>query len=31
MKLLWDEKAWEEYCEWQNEDKKTLKRINSYN
>lgn len=29
MKLLWEEKAWEEYCEWQNEDKKTLKRINS--
>lgn len=28
MKLLWEEKAWEEYCEWQNEDKKTLKRIN---
>ncbi len=29
MKLLWEEKAWEEYCYWQNEDKKTLKRINA--
>lgn len=29
MKLLWDEKAWEEYCYWQAEDKKTLKRINN--
>ena len=29
MKLLWEESAWEEYCSWQIEDKKTLKRINS--
>jgi toxin YoeB len=29
MKLLWEERAWEEYCEWQNQDKKTLKRINA--
>ena len=29
MRLLWEEKAWNEYCEWQTEDKKTLKRINS--
>ena len=29
MKLLWEERAWNEYCQWQNEDKKTLKRINS--
>lgn len=29
MRLLWEEKAWLEYCQWQNEDKKTLKRINS--
>ena len=28
MKLLWDERAWEEYCYWQSQDKKTLKRIN---
>lgn len=28
MKLLWEEDAWEEYCSWQNEDRKTLKRIN---
>lgn len=28
MKLLWEERAWEEYCMWQQEDKKTLKRIN---
>lgn len=28
MKLLWDERAWEEYCQWQLEDKRILKRIN---
>lgn len=28
MKLLWEERAWEEYCYWQSQDKKTLKRIN---
>lgn len=28
MKILWNELAWEEYCYWQNQDKKTLKRIN---
>ena len=28
MKILWDERAWEEYLEWQTQDKKTLKRIN---
>ena len=28
MRLLWEEKAWEEYCDWQTQDKKTLKRIN---
>ncbi len=28
MRLLWEENAWEEYCCWQVEDKKTLKRIN---
>ena len=29
MKLLWDERAWEDYCYWQGQDKKTLKRINA--
>lgn len=29
MRILWEEKAWEEYCAWQLEDKKTLKRINA--
>ena len=28
MKLLWTEDAWEDYCRWQQEDKKTIKRIN---
>ena len=29
MKLLWDDRAWNEYCAWQQEDRKTLKRINA--
>lgn len=29
MRLLWEESAWEEYTEWQSQDKKTLKRINA--
>jgi len=29
MQLLWDERAWREYCWWQQEDRKTLKRINT--
>lgn len=29
MRILWDEQAWEDYCFWQNQDKKTLKRINN--
>ena len=29
MKLLWEEGAWEDYCYWQVQDKKTLKRINA--
>ncbi|MBD5402962.1 Txe/YoeB family addiction module toxin [bacterium] len=29
MRILWEESAWEDYCYWQNQDKKTLKRINS--
>jgi len=28
MKKIWYDKAWEEYLNWQTEDKKTLKRIN---
>ena len=28
MKLLWEEKAWEDYCNWQQIDKKVAKRIN---
>ena len=28
MKILWDERAREEYLYWQIQDKKTLKRIN---
>ena len=29
MRLLWDESAWEDYCYWQTQDKKTLKKINA--
>ena len=29
MRILWDERAWEEYLSWQIEDRKTLKRINT--
>jgi len=28
MKLQFSLEAWEEYCHWQEQDKKTLKRIN---
>lgn len=28
MKKLWLDKAWNEYLEWQNKDKKTLNKIN---
>ena len=28
MKILWHERAWDDYCYWQMQDKKTLKRIN---
>ena len=28
MRLLWDGRAWDDYCYWQTQDKKTLKRIN---
>ena len=29
MKLLWDDRAWDDYIYWQNQDKKTLRRINA--
>ena len=29
MRLLWDERAWDDYLYWQTQDKKTLKRINA--
>ena len=29
MRLLWEEKAWDDYCYWQTQDKKTLRRINA--
>ena len=29
MRLLWEDRAWEEYTYWQGQDKKTLKRINA--
>lgn len=29
MRLLWEEQAWDDYCYWQTQDKKTLKRINA--
>ena len=29
MRVLWDDRAWEEYLLWQKQDKKSLKRINA--
>ena len=29
MNKVWHDSAWDEYVEWQTEDKKTLKRINA--
>ena len=29
MRILWDERAWEEYLSWQIQDRKTLRRINT--
>ena len=29
MRLLWEDRAWEDYVYWQGHDKKTLKRINT--
>lgn len=28
MGVLWEDDAWQEYLEWQEEDKKTLRKIN---
>ena len=28
MRLLWEDRAWEDYLYWQMRDRKTLKRIN---
>jgi toxin YoeB len=28
MRLLWEERAWQDYCSWQTQDRKVLKRIN---
>ena len=30
MKLLWQESAWEEYLQWQSQDKKTLRKSIDY-
>ena len=29
MKIIWFEKAWEDYLYWQEQDRKTLKKINA--
>ena len=29
MRLLWEDRAWDDYMYWHNQDKKTLKRINA--
>ena len=29
MRLLWEDRAWDDYLYWQSQDKKTLKRINA--
>ena len=29
MRLLWEDRAWEDYLYWQTQDSKTLKRINT--
>ena len=29
MKKIWFDEAWEDYIYWQNQDKKTIRRINS--
>lgn len=30
MRKIWSDEAWEDYLYWQNQDKKILKRINSF-
>lgn len=29
MRLLWEDRAWDDYLYWQTQDRKTLKRINN--
>jgi toxin YoeB len=29
MRILWEDRAWDDYLYWQTQDKKTLKKINS--
>ena len=29
MRLLWEDRAWDDYLYWQTQDKKTLKKINT--
>lgn len=29
MRLLWEDRAWEDYLHWQEQDGKTLRRINA--
>ncbi len=29
MRMLWEDRAWDDYLYWQAQDKKTLKRINA--
>ena len=29
MRILWHENAWDDYCAWQTQDKKTLKKLNA--
>lgn len=29
MKLLWDERGWNDYLSWQDADRKTLRKINA--
>lgn len=28
MRKIWDDEAWDDYLQWQEEDRKTLRRIN---
>lgn len=29
MRLLWEDRAWDDYLYWQSQDKKTLKKVNT--